>query len=242
MIKLNGIEIKPTMFPDKTSQVWQLDNIKPKDNFVLWEFESERELFHLLQLSELLPKRGDTLYMPYLPYARQDKSIGNEETFALHSFCKVINLMDFKLVMAYDTHSELPTKLINNFVNIFPEKCIKDSIRKSECDTICLPDKGAVVKYGQKLPKYIYADKVRDQLSGKILSLDIHGSCRDKNVLVIDDLCDGGGTFVWLTNELKKAGAKNVDLYISHGLFTKGKDVLYEAGIRNIYTANYMDY
>ena len=56
------------------------------------------------------------------------------------------------------------------------------------------------------------------------------------NVLVWDDLCDAGGTFILLAKELLTNGAKEVNLFVSHGLFTKGTQILFDAGIKRIFT------
>ena len=49
-----------------------------------------------------------------------------------------------------------------------------------------------------------------------------------RNCLIVDDICDGGGTFIPLAKKLKNAGAKTVTLYVTHGIFSKGLDPLKE--------------
>jgi len=44
--------------------------------------------------------------------------------------------------------------------------------------------------------------------------------------LIVDDICDGGGTFLGLGEELKKKNAGPLFLAISHGIFSKGFDEL----------------
>jgi ribose-phosphate pyrophosphokinase len=51
--------------------------------------------------------------------------------------------------------------------------------------------------------------------------------------LIVDDICDGGATFVALARKLREAGAIEVSLFVTHGIFSKGKDL---EGIDNIYT------
>lgn len=96
MIRLNGLPINITVFPDNTSQVWKLKSLEDKENnyfHVEWDFSSESELLHLAQLKYLLDyKQVDcSLTIKYLPYARQDKSVNNFSTFALKSTLCVIN-------------------------------------------------------------------------------------------------------------------------------------------------------
>jgi ribose-phosphate pyrophosphokinase len=46
------------------------------------------------------------------------------------------------------------------------------------------------------------------------------------NLIILDDICDGGQTFVELAKHLKAQGAKAIYLYITHGIFSKGLSVL----------------
>jgi ribose-phosphate pyrophosphokinase len=59
----------------------------------------------------------------------------------------------------------------------------------------------------------------------------------DKDCLIVDDLCDGGYTFITLADKLRKNGARRVYLYVSHGLFSKGFPPLF-AKIDHIYCTN----
>lgn len=87
--------VNVTIFPDKTSQVWKLDpEILEEENVeIIWRFDHEGELFQLQQLRDLLYSYHvwPSLYIEYLPYARQDKRISNETTWALSSFAQLLN-------------------------------------------------------------------------------------------------------------------------------------------------------
>lgn len=56
--------------------------------------------------------------------------------------------------------------------------------------------------------------------------------------VIVDDICDGGGTFIPIIEELKKRGARRVVLAVSHGLFTKGYTALRSAGLDQVYMTN----
>jgi ribose-phosphate pyrophosphokinase len=58
---------------------------------------------------------------------------------------------------------------------------------------------------------------------------------RGKECLILDDICDGGGTFTGLATELHKAEAQAVDLFVTHGIFSKGGTL---EGIRQIFTTD----
>lgn len=240
MIKLNGVEIKPTIFPDKTSQVWKFPNlhIAEKED-ISWYFENEAEFLHIAQLKSLLDsfKVKTSLYIDYLPYGRQDKEITNLQTFALRPFCTLLNSLNFREITILDPHSKIALDGIFNSRATYPIEQILNAKNESKCDLFCYPDRGAYVKYTKiyEFP-YIYGEKERDPLTGQILTYSLIGDCKNKNILIVDDICDGGATFIILAKVLKDAGAKSVCLFITHGLFTKGIEILMNAGIDRVFS------
>lgn len=240
MIKLNGAEIKPTIFPDKTSQVWNLEEslFDASVYNIKWNFEHEAEFIHLAQLKELLDVKGAgkpaLLTIPYFPYARQDKHVSNNTTFARVTFEKLLKFLDFDYVVAFDLHS--PSRCV---VSHSPFNEVLEVIRKINSDMIVFPDKGAETKYLPIFASYIdsiSANKIRNQETGEITHLELNGNCEGKKCLIVDDICDGGMTFIKLSELLFKNGASEVNLYVSHGLFTKGTQILKDAGINKIFT------
>lgn len=226
MLKLNGKEVKPTIFPDKTSQVWKLENILD-NNVIELRFENESEFLHLAQLVTLLKKKGRgtiELWMPYLPYARQDKFIHNNECFALRAFGNLLNSLEFDRVSSFDAHSAVAERVIKNFHSVSADALIKQLVK--DYDTVCYPDLGAKSRYHVVNKQFLIGDKVRDQSTGRITSYKLNREpVEDEKVLVVDDLCDGGATFVLLGQELQKHHTQ-ADLYVSHGIFSKGLDEL----------------
>lgn len=246
MISLHGNSINTTIFPDNTSQVWNCyipDTNKYTNLEILWEYERESELFHLAQYVTLLYNEGFkdiSLKVPYLPYARQDKDISNDNTFALHVFAMMLNSMWFTDVFTYDVHSEKAFDLIRNLINIPIDEFIYYAIMDSNPDIILFPDKGALNRYSKlgnlKGFEKVYCSKNRDQKTGYIKEMIINGNLSNKNILIIDDICDGGMTFKLISEKAKQLKAKNIDLYITHGIFSKGLKTLRHSGINNIYT------
>lgn len=237
MIFLNGIEIVPTIFPDHTSQVWHLPAILLNLDFyhIHWEFKNEGELMHIAQLKMLLSQysKNIQLIVPYLPYARQDKPVGNDETFALHTFAKILNSLEFNRIICFDAHSEVAKNLIDH---LEIEYQATDEAFKG-CDIICYPDAGALAKYPIIYFKdYIHGLKKRDAATGRITGYELVGDPKGKNVLIVDDICDGGMTFILLCQALKEKGALDVNLFVTHGIFSKGVQVLKDSGINKVFT------
>lgn len=249
MIKLmnfSGTEIKfeTTTFPDGTSQVWKLEeylNKSVQSYYILWQFEREDEVFKVCQLADLIfntCKFFPIVYAPYLPYARQDKVVSNESTFAKITMQRVLKASGVPSIYTFDAHSN--NNEIMPIVSIRPTKFIKSIYNH---DVVVYPDDGASKRYSQFLDKpSLFAHKTRNQTTGQIEGIRLINfdalKLENKKLLIIDDICDGGGTFIGLMQELKKYNPAQVDLAVSHGIFSKGKQVLHDAGIKNIYTTN----
>lgn len=243
MIYLNGQPVNTTLFPDNTSQVWQIpDYIIKETNWVhiVWEFSNEGEFLHLAQLKDLLDESqiGCALKIKYLPYGRQDKHVSNTTTFGLRTFANLLNKLHFSEINIVDPHSSVALDLIHNSKAKYPTEEVDNVYELTKADVICYPDKGAKDKY---LPLYdypsIHAEKIRDQSTGEITSMKIpYAQVKDKTILICDDICDGGTTFTKLTELLIASGAKQVNLFVTHGIFSKGLRVLYDSGIKRIFT------
>ncbi len=244
MIYLNGSPINVTKFPDNTSQVWKLPkDILEQTNYahVVWDFQDEGEFMQLTQLKALLDlyKFKATLRLKYLPYGRQDKSVSNEATFALHSFAYLLNSLNFDEVVCIDPHSNVAEDSIKNFKAVYPTSEVWTAKYDTKADVFCYPDSGALHKYVKIYDHpHIYGKKLRDQSTGNISNYLLVGECKDESVLIVDDICDGGKTFILLAEALLKGGAKDVNLFVSHGIFSKGLKVIKDAGINRIFTKN----
>lgn len=193
------------------------------------------------------PKTAIYLTIPYFPYARQDRVCNPGEALGVKVMADIINCLNCEAVTIYDPHSDVTPALINHCKVITLADIISDSTLAHEIlnnnMTLVSPDAGAekkIQKVAQKLSKnehavsILYASKVRDTLTGHILSTQIHGELHGDNFIMLDDICDGGKTFIELAKSLKNAGAKNIYLYVTHGIFSKGLAVFRE-NFKHIY-------
>ena len=240
MIYLNNVPVNVTTFPDGTSQVWKVEGIHPEINYVKWVFESEAEFVHVMQLAGLLAVEAEnaikTLYMPFLPYGRQDKEISNDTTWAME-LLRVCMLSLYDVISTFDAHSEVP-----GIESISAIPTIQRTLSEVGASAVCYPDAGAKARYDDGLNKAsICLEKHQDQSSGDITGMSVSDFSErvfPDSVLIVDDICDGGRTFIEATKLLKETYGPGIDvsLYVSHGIFSKGVDILREAGICNIFT------
>ncbi len=243
MIYLNGSRVVPTVFPDKTSQVWHLPkNYFLPHNEIHWEFENENELITLIQLTTLLKSKNTTysLFMPYLPYGRQDKEISNETTFALHPFLELLNSYSFTKVTTIDAHNKQVFESFAGFESLSPKPYIVEAIKKCAPDILVYPDDGADNRY-YNMFNYMSSsvmEKTRDPETGRITQIipKIISPNGNQSFLIVDDICDGGMTFIMIAKFLKEESrASHIYLYTTHGIYSKGISVLKDAGIERIF-------
>lgn len=244
MIYLNGDMVNVTLFPDNTSQVWKLDesHLTKESIKITWEYSHEGEIMQLAQLKQLLDLTIDRvyLYIDYLPYGRQDKSVSNDSTFALYTFAKILNTLNFTEIWILDPHSVIALGAIRKSRAVYPHSSLRQAIRATTSNLLCYPDSGAVDKYMKVYDDLdhpsIYGKKVRDQTTGYITSYELVGDPWNSRVIIVDDICDGGKTFELLAHDLYETGAEEVNLFVTHGLFSKGLRPLFKAGISRIFT------
>lgn len=240
------IPFEITIFPDKTSQVWRVKDDNNSGLYrIVWNFENEAELIHVLQLATLISKKGHVyLHIPYLVYGRQDKPISNNSTFALIVFGDVLlNSGLFKEISSLDIHNPKAVPFIRN---IIPNERIKEVLKDSDATAVCFPDKGASMR-GYKYDREYYGepiilDKKRNQQTGEIEGLKFASkvpyNLSGFKVLILDDIGDGMRTFIEASKLLKAFGAKEVYVYTTHGIYSKGLDVVFDSGIDRVFNYN----
>lgn len=254
MILINGTPLNVTLFPDNTSQVWKIKTLEiPDTNFlhITWEYSHEGEFMQLAQLKMLIdqgigiPEFKTALRIKYLPYGRQDKEVSNNATFALRTFANLLNSLNFDEVIIHDPHSTVALLWINNSRAVYPQKLVEqiaqDMGEPEDAEVVfCYPDHGALVKYTEvyklSFRRFVHGEKVRDQATGQITSYKLVGDVAGKRVLIVDDICDGGATFKLLAKELLDAGALEVNLFVTHGIFSRGLRTLFDSGIKKVFT------
>lgn len=215
---------------------------------------------HLMELCQLVdafrhysPDIKIILVMPYCAYSRQDRRCSKGEAFSLKVFTNILNSLNLNKIFTVDNHSDVSTALINNTGNfkvnelLNPEnKVLVGEYPTNTADFLVSPDAGAnkkvqAISSELKIP-FIRADKVRSLEDNSVSNTIVYATPEqldNKTLLIVDDICDGGRTFIELTKAIKAIQPNcTVNLYITHGFFTYGINHLYESGINTIYTTN----
>jgi len=223
---------------------------------VIARIKTDEDIVSLAHLKSALdganPVGAKNLRLAYLPYARADRRFLDGDCWGLGVFATLLNAMNFSTVFTLDTHSAVSSKLVNNLVNVLPVQYIRRAITRfsllhgAKHLTILYPDEGARHRYG--LPLQIgnnvgvvhlhekYCTKKRDPVTGKLSGFEVP-DLDSKYAMIVDDLCDGGGTFLGIADALDSSTKDYLGLYVTHGIFSQGVDRLLEK-FSNIYTTN----
>jgi ribose-phosphate pyrophosphokinase len=200
------------------------------------------------------PRARKVLSLPYLPYARADRRFTPGDCFGLKAFGEIVNGMHFDAVVTLDAHSAVAASCIANLIDASPIPLISRIIvhfaRRKAVKSVCIlfPDEGARSRY--TLPSSIgsnveevtinvlHCQKRRNAKTGALTGFKVpyEKEFASNAALIVDDICDGGGTFIGIADALKGHGL-SLGLYVTHGIFSKGFSELGKRFDR-IYTTN----
>lgn len=199
------------------------------------------DVMHLIMADKILTRNNIicTWYIPYKPFARQDRTTGlGHATESGMLYQLIQDHLKVERVIFLDVHSDLwpighkihqfaPIRYYMPFGN-----CKTGTFNQWEPSFhLIVPDKGA----RNKIPRAFhsgqitYCDKTRDPVTGKLSGFIVPNIELRYNrpLVLVDDICDGGGTFIGIGKELQKYRKSiTLILYITHGLFTKGVEEL----------------
>jgi len=215
-----------------------------------------KDLELILCATQALKNLGVTdieLYVPYFIGGRSDRLFQyGGVNYLKQVIAPIINSQGYSKVYVVDPHSDVLEAVINNFAKYTNYRLVKFALEKidNKVDAqsrICLvsPDAGAYKKIFDVAKEFgisniITANKVRDLKTGNILrteipTLDQHN---DLQYVIVDDICDGGRTFVELAKVMKDSRpTAKIYLVVTHGIFSAGFELL-EQYFDGIFTTN----
>lgn len=241
----SDLKFKISQFPDGQQALdllWWSDLEKYNDPVkIVTRLNSFKDIEILIcavaAIRNIKPNQEIALVAPYFLGARSDRKFQEGGVNYLKQvICPIINSLNFSKVTTLDPHSDVLEACLNNFekVNNFTlvDEALSYIIGEDEEDQVVLvsPDAGAykkvfdVAKF-MKIEKIITATKVRDLKTGNIIRteipvLDQHNKLK---YVIVDDICDGGRTFVELAKAIK-ASRPTAEIYlvVTHGIFSAG--------------------
>jgi ribose-phosphate pyrophosphokinase len=204
--------------PDNFKQAQKADEVR------IWATVKNGDLTEVLLLADAINRPNHTrIILPYLPYGRADRRFTPEEACGLRVTYRILNAVHYPVV-TLDVHSDLcvfartnvsPTSLIGHAIGHTRE--LSDNII-----TLLLPDAGAKQRYDLEHFGHpvLNCTKKRDPRTGKLTGFEVP-EISTNSVLIVDDICDGGGTFLGIADALEKQHL-SLYLYVTHGIFSQG--------------------
>lgn len=202
--------------------------------------------------TRVIPDITLTLNSP--AYMRYDRVMlkTRRDAFALNQFADMLKCTGVNKVLVLDPHSEVFRELMNlkgvMTIELRQSGCLDDVVREymdlgmypitSAMQTkydILVPDAGAAKKWSASRGRKIYnSTKSRNPKTGHLSDFAIDDKdfeklmeSKQERLLIVDDICENGGTFIGCVEMLRKRGfTKPVDLYVTHGIFPKHEPML----------------
>lgn len=166
--------------------------------------------------------------IPYFGYARQDRKAKPRQPISARLVANLLTAAGANRVVTVDLHATQ----IQGFFD-FPiddltaipmmGQYFKNSSNDLENTVVVSPDHGGTVR-ARKLAELLYTplaivDKRRPR-PNVCEAMGIIGDVKDKDVIVVDDICDTAGSLCAACNILRQNGAKKISVAISHGIFS----------------------
>lgn len=225
-----------------------LENIRKKDVYFIQDSSKNPQEWwvELLLIKDLLlnaSAESVTFVLPNMLYSRKDRKEKSRVPISARALARSVS-PGLKKIITMDLHASqiqgfYPENVPLDNLYSFPAvaKYIKENniISSSENLTVLSPDAGGVDRaksFAQRLDcdslAFIYKRRTTEGtgLSRQIEETILVGDVKDKDVLIVDDLIDSGGTLCKAADLLKKNGAKRLFCYGTHGLFTNGTEAL----------------
>lgn len=225
MILIDGTELKYVCFPDGTTDV-DIGFDHPEIHTIEWHYKGDISEYFVC-LSLLKRVRIYNFRFFFLPYARQDKYPGFG---ALSEFLYMFIICTTTRFFVYDIHNidMLPDYWINEYTPF----CIPFE----SSSLVVFPDENAYRKYNKYYShcRTMFAVKERDAATGEIMNISLSSEIKGpvRKIYVVDDICDGGKTFIELAKILPKVD--NLLLFTTYGIYSNGRTCLFNAGYTHL--------
>ena len=237
-----GIQLTPTSirnFSDGEIWVKYEENIRGIDVFIVQSTfapsDNIMELLMLIDAARRASAKRITVVIPYFGYARQDRKDQPRVSLTAKLIVNLIETAGADRVITVDLHSsqiqgffDIPVDHL--YASIVLIKKIKELNLEPSTLAVAAPDVGGVKtarNYNNKLGgSLILVDKSRPAHNESEIT-SVIGDVKGKNVLLVDDMIDTGGTFVKCAEALKDRGAEKIFGVVVHPVFSgKALDII----------------
>lgn len=243
-IQLPDVEVELFNFPSGEQHL-KLKEIDANEKvMIVSRFNKASDLVNIALAKDILNRNDCTdvsLFIPFVYGGRQDRITSKEEPLTVKVMANMINSLGFKRIYTYNNHSYA----IENNYNSYMRKDFShiESYETNEILRILNNNHKEInlvsVDYGSAKKIYALAnvlrkhdiktntiqlDKIRDISTGKIVRTEVLTDITNPKLptFIVDDICDGGRSFLEAAKMLKGKSIENIHLIITHGIFSNG--------------------
>lgn len=210
------------------------ENVRGEDVFVIQStsFPANDNLMELLITLDALRRssaRRVTAVIPYFGYARQDRKTAARTPISAKLVANLITEAGANRVLTLDLHAGQ----IQGFFDIPVDNLYAGPLFSADIQErfagrklmIVSPDVGGVLR-ARNLASRLNCDLAiidkRRERAGVSEVMNIIGEVEGMDCILVDDICDSGGTLCNAAEALRRAGANSVSVYITHGVLSGG--------------------
>ncbi len=209
------------------------ENVRGHDVFIVQPTcpPSDRHLVELLIMLDAFIRASAervTAVIPYFGFARSDKKDRPRVPIAAKMVSNIITKAGAHRVLTVDLHASQ----IQGFFDIpvdhlYAAPVVVDYFRRNPIENLIVvaPDTGGAERaraYAKRLDAGLALCDKRRERANEADVMNIVGDVEGKNCLIIDDMCDTGGTICKVAEALHKAGAKEISACFTHGVLSGG--------------------
>ena len=231
-LKLKLVNSSIKKFADGEIYIEINENIRGNSIFIIQSISSPANdnLMELLLCIDALKRssaKNITAVIPYFGYARQDRKVVPRTSISAKLVSNLITKAGADRVVTVDLHAgqvqgffDIPVD--NLFCTPIFARHVNKNINKK--NIICVaPDVGGTERaraLGKLLDVGLAIVDKRRPSPGKSQVMNVVGNVKNKTCIIVDDIIDSGGTIVNAAEALKNRGAKEVYVYITHGVLS----------------------
>ncbi len=230
------------------------ENIRGNSIFIIQSvsYPANDNLMELLLCIDALKRssaKNITAVIPYFGYARQDRKVVPRTSISAKLVSNLITNAGADRIVTVDLHAgqiqgffDIPVD--NLFSTPIFSRHIKKNINKK--NLICVaPDVGGVERaraLGKMLNIGLAIIDKRRPTPGKSQVMNVIGNVKGKTCLIVDDIIDSGGTIINAAKALKERGAKEVHVYVTHGVLSgEAVEKIKKSHIKNLVLTDTID-
>ena len=223
-----------TRFADGEARVIIPENIRRKKVFIIQSTcppvdGNLMELFLMIDAARRASASEIIAVIPYFGYSRQDRHEKSGTPVSSSLIANFIEHAGASKIITLDIHSKIKgvkIPIIDLSANSIFVEILESQIKDTKNLVVVSPDKGGVLRAASfakllNVQKIAIVYKMRDiQKENISRAIKLEGEVTGKDILIVDDMIDTGGTILGALELLQKSGAKSISALVTHGLFS----------------------